>query len=873
MANETGTGNTAKLDPDSIQRLLETDSGARHPDGPTGHFLLAVALCWSLFQLWHASPLPFMLDLGVFNSTQARALHLGFAMLLAYLAWPAHRGHTGDTRIPWLDWLLALTAGFAATYGFWFYAGLSERPGMPLTRDIAVAAVGMLLLLEAARRTLGLPLVIVALVFLAYVFLGDAAILPEMLRWKGASIDRAMSHQWLTTEGVYGIALGVSTSFVFLFVLFGSLLEQAGAGGWFIRVAFSLLGAMRGGPAKAAVLASGMTGVISGSSIANVVTTGTFTIPLMRRVGFTRDKAGAIEVASSVNGQLMPPVMGAAAFLMVEYVGISYVEVIRHAILPAIIAYAALLYMVHLEALKGDMRGLPRLHPSRPLHAVLAFGLTIAGLVILSAAVYWGVGWIRTLTGDAAVWIVTGVLAVIHVGLIRHAARFAPLQDDDPSAPLTEIPDPGPTIQSGLHFLLPVILLIWCLMVERLSPGLSAFWATVALILILLTQRPLFAWFRGDVPLIPEIRRGGIELVHGLIGGARNMTGIAVATATAGIIVGTVTLTGIGQVMTEFVELISGGNLLAMLILTAFICLVLGMGLPTTANYIVVSSLMAPVVVTLAGEQGLIVPLIAVHLFVFYFGIMADVTPPVGLASFAAAAVSGGDPIRTGVHAFVYSLRTVVLPFLFLFNTELLLIGIESIPHLIMTTVIAIIGMLVFAAGTQGWFLRRCRLWETAALLLVAFSLFRPGFWVDRLVPPFEDISAGRLQEWVEGLPANEDLRLVVEREDFDGDRKSIVTVVEPGPKADFTTRMRAAGLVFLEREGDTWTAEPAFNGPLDNPRYQPEMTIERIRAPVDQPAREWIYIPALLLLGGIMVVQWRRPGDFEEGTTTENTA
>ena len=871
MTQTGGTDNTAGRDPDSIQRLLETDSGARHPAGPTGHLLLVVALCWSLFQLWHASPLPYMLDFGVFNSTQARALHLGFALLLAWLAWPARRGHTGDTRIPWFDWVLALTAAFAATYVFWFYAGLSERPGAPLMRDIIVAGIGMILLLEAARRTLGLPLVIVALVFLAYVFFGDAAILPEMLRWKGASISRAMSHQWLTTEGVYGIALGVSTSFVFLFVLFGSLLEQAGAGGWFIRVAFSLLGAMRGGPAKAAVLASGMTGVISGSSIANVVTTGTFTIPLMGGVGFTRDKAGAIEVASSVNGQLMPPVMGAAAFLMVEYVGISYVEVIRHAILPAIIAYAALLYMVHLEALKGNMQGLPRRHPWNPLHAVIAFGLTIAGLIILSAGVYWGMGWIRGLAGDAAVWIVTAVLAVIHIGLIRHAARFAPATEDDPEAPRTELPDPGPTIQSGLHFLLPVILLIWCLTVERLSPGLSAFWATVALILILLTQRPLFAWFRGDVPIAPEIHRGGIELVHGLIGGARNMTGIAVATATAGIIVGTVTLTGIGQVMTEFVELISGGNLLAMLILTAFICLVLGMGLPTTANYIVVSSLMAPVVVTLAGEQGLIVPLIAVHLFVFYFGIMADVTPPVGLASFAAAAVSGGDPIRTGVQAFVYSLRTVVLPFLFLFNTELLLIGVDSVPHLILTTTVAIIGMLVFAAGTQGWFLRRCRLWETVALLLVAFSLFRPGFWVDRIVPPFEDISAARLQGWVEELPANADLRLVVEREDFHGDTKSIVTVVDAGPKADFNTRMREAGFVFLERDGDDWTAEPAFNGPLDDPRYKPAMTIEQIRAPVEQPAREWIYIPTLLLLAGIMAVQLRRPDDFEKRTTNEH--
>ena len=295
----------------TLEDLHATETGARHPSGRAGRVLIGLALSWSLFQLWYASPLAYMFDFAVFNSTQARGLHLGFAITLAYLAWPARRRSPRD-RIPWPDWVLALGAGFAATYGFWFYEELAQRPGIPLARDVAVAAIGLVLLLEAARRTLGLPLVGVALVFLAYVFFGDASVLPDVVRWKGASIERAMSHMWLTTEGVFGIALGVSTGFVFLFVLFGALLEQAGAGHWFIRVAFSLLGAMRGGPAKAAVLSSGMTGVISGSSIANVVTTGTFTIPLMRRVGFSAEKAGAVEVGSSVNGQLMPPVMGAA---------------------------------------------------------------------------------------------------------------------------------------------------------------------------------------------------------------------------------------------------------------------------------------------------------------------------------------------------------------------------------------------------------------------------------------------------------------------------------------------------------------------------------------------------------------------------------
>ena len=321
--------------------------------------LLWVAIAWSLFQLWYASPLPFIVNLLVLNDTEARAIHLAFALFLAFTAYPALK-HSPRDRVPLQDWVLAGLAAFTAAYLYLFYDQLSSRPGRPTTFDLVVAVAGMILLLEATRRALGPPLMVVALVFLAYVFLGPYA--PDVLAYQGASLSKAMSHLWLTTEGVFGIALGVSTSFVFMFVLFGSLSDKAGAGNYFIKVAFSLLGHMRGGPAKAAVLSSGLTGLISGSSIANVVTTGTFTIPLMKRVGFTSEKAGAVEVAASVNGQIMPPVMGAAAFLMVEYVGIPYIEVIKHAFLPAVISYIALLYIVHLEALQERHAGLPKRH-------------------------------------------------------------------------------------------------------------------------------------------------------------------------------------------------------------------------------------------------------------------------------------------------------------------------------------------------------------------------------------------------------------------------------------------------------------------------------------------------------------------------------
>ncbi len=309
----------------------------------------------------------------------------------------------------------------------------------------------------------------VAIVFLVYTFGG--AYMPDVIAHKGQSLHKVMSHQWLTTEGVFGIALGVSTSFVFLFVLFGAMLEQAGAGNYFIKVAFALLGHLKGGPAKAAVVASATTGLISGSSIANVATTGTFTIPLMKRVGFPGTKAGAVEVAASTNGQLTPPVMGAAAFLMIEYVGISYLEVIKHAILPAVISYIALFYIVHLEALKADMQGLPKLHHPTIAQRLMTFAAVVSGICVIGFAVYYGIGWIKDVAGDAAIYIVGVLVTVAYVGLLKFATTYPELQMDDPDDPVLELPETGPTVKAGLYFLLPIVVLMWCLIVERFSPG------------------------------------------------------------------------------------------------------------------------------------------------------------------------------------------------------------------------------------------------------------------------------------------------------------------------------------------------------------------------------------------------------------------
>ena len=836
--------------------VAQSDTGARHPTGITGKILLWTAIAWSLFQLWYASPLPFVFNVFVLNDTEARSIHLAFALFLAFTAYPALSASPRD-RIPLQDWVLALLAAFAAGYLFLFYDQLSSRPGRPTWYDLTVAVVGMVALLEATRRALGPPLMIVALVFLAYVFLGPYA--PDVLAYQGASLSKAMSHLWLTTEGVFGIALGVSTSFVFMFVLFGSLLDKAGAGNYFIKVAFSLLGHMRGGPAKAAVLSSGLTGLISGSSIANVVTTGTFTIPLMKRVGFTSEKAGAVEVASSVNGQIMPPVMGAAAFLMVEYVGIPYIEVIKHAFLPAIISYVALIYIVHLEALKGGMQGLPKRHVSSWQQSLITFGIVTASMIIVAGVVYYALGWIKTAFPDSALLIILAVIAIAYLGLCWFGARYPELEMDDPNAPVTELPEVGPTVKVGLHFLLPVVVLVWCLMVERLSPGLSAFYATALMIVILVTQRPLLAAFRGRHDFAAATRVGLVDLREGLVAGARNMIGIGVATATAGIIVGTVTLTGIGLKLTEFVEFISGGYLVLMLIFTAVISLILGMGLPTTANYIVVATLMAPVVVELGAQSGLIVPLIAVHLFVFYFGIMADVTPPVGLASFAAAAISGGDPIKTGITAFWYSMRTAALPFLFIFNTQLLLIGLTGWVDLVLNVLVATLAMLVFAAGTMGWFMTRSRLWESAALILIAFSLFRPGFWWDMAYPPLVQADPAQIEQAAEAVPPDGSLRIAVEGISIEGDEVSKSVMLPMGPAGPGAERLLNAGLELRDEDGKVIIDMIGFASAAEKAGLDFDYEITGVLRPNDRLPPEVVWLPVLVLLAGVVWLQLQR--------------
>ncbi|MEM8854154.1 MAG: TRAP transporter permease, partial [Pseudomonadota bacterium] len=745
--------------------------------------------------------------------------------------------------------------------------------------DLVASTIGMLVLATAVFRALGPPLVIVASIFVLYVFFGDAQFLPDVMQWKGASFNKTMWHFWMQTEGVFGVALGVSASLIFLFVLFGAILEKAGAGNYFIKIAFALLGHLRGGPAKASVVASALSGIYSGSSIANTVTTGTFTIPLMKRTGFPAEKAGAVEVASSTNGQLTPPVMGAAAFLIAEFTGTAYRDLIVYALLPALVSYIALVYIVHLEALKLGLKGLERHTRAQSMARKLGgFLLGFGFFAALGVAVHYGLGWVSDAFPDATLWTAIAIFLAAYLACLIVASRRPDLEIDDPDAPIYELPKVGEVFPTGIHFLLPIIILLYCVTAAGLSPALSAFWAALAMIFIALTQHPVKAILRGGRGLATSFGQGWSEFTRGMISGARNMIPIAVATAAAGIIVGTISLTGAHQVVAAFIEALAGGSLMLMLILVAVMSLILGMGLPTTANYIVVSALMAPVIVSLGASEGLIIPLVAAHLFVFYFGILADDTPPVGLAAYAAAGISGGDPIKTGFQGFAYDIRTALLPFLFIFNTELLLMEVVIIDGTptaqfvdwftgIKAFAVAVVAMLVFAAATQRYFFARCNIVEVVVLLLIAFTLFRPGVWLDFVEPPYIERPGSDVFQVAGEVPAGDTVRLRLVGTDFNNpderDEKYIVTRLVEG--ADGEAKLADSGLTFIE-DGDRMTLDEPFPGTpfaylgQDFDFYADEpVVLEAVQTPAERMPKEIFYIPAFILLAGVILLQRRR--------------
>ncbi|MBA3596584.1 MAG: TRAP transporter permease [Methylibium sp.] len=841
--------------PEALQDLVaSTDTGARKCDGPARHVIFALALSWALFQLWYASPLPFTFGIGILNDTEARSLHLAFALGLAFLAWPAFKRSPRD-RVPVTDVVLALAGAFAGGYFLLFYGELATRPGLPTTMDIVVASVGLVLLLEATRRAVGWPMSVLAALFIFYSMAGP--LMPDLLSHRGASLSRLLSHMWLTTEGVYGIALGVSAGTIFVYVLFGTLLDRAGGGNYMMQVSFAMLGHLRGGPAKVAVISSALNGMISGSSVSNVVSGGIFTIPLMKKAGYGGVKAGAIETMSSVNGQIMPPVMGAAAFLMVEYVGISYSEVVKHALLPAVLAYIGLLYIVHLEALKLGMQPIIERAPRSWRDSMLRFGLGLSGSAIVIALLYYLFTGLDAWLGAAAPWATGAAVLALYFVSVQQAARSPDLPDDiDIDNPRAL--DTWPTVRAGLHYLMPIGTLIWCLMVEQMSPSLAAFWAITVLIALMLTQRPLIELLRGR-SAAGHWLSGVRAVIDGLEGGSRNMIGIGVATATAGIIVGGITLTGLGLRMTEFVEFVSQGDVIVMLLFVAFVCLVLGLGVPTTANYVLVATLMAPVVVELGARSGLVIPLIAVHLFVFYYGIMGDITPPVGLATFAASAISGEDAIATGVQGAVYALRTVILPFIWIFNPQLLLIDVHGGFELMRVVLACTVAMLLFTAVTMNWFRVKSHWWETALLVVAVVLLFRPDYFMDRLTPAHRLLPAAQVYAVVDTLPPGARLALIIEGTTIEGDDITKTVAVNLGAGASARQRLTDAGLQLLPLGDQLQVGAVKFGSRASKSGFQQGWDVSAVQQPTDRPSPHWFYLPALALAALVWWAQGRR--------------
>ena len=614
-------------------------------------FIAVIAFTWSAYQMY--------IVMNPINSVFARAGHLAFAVVLAYTIYPIFKTANLRKKITWYDFVFAIVGVVVVLYKWYEYTNLAMRSGAWTQTDVVVGVIVCIVVLEGARRVMGLPLPVISIIFMVYDVFGPY--MPDLIAHKGASVSKLMGQMVLTTEGIFGVPLGVSASYVFLFVLFGALLDRAGAGEYFINLAYTLLGRYDGGPAKASVAASGMMGIISGSSIANTVTTGTFTIPLMKRLGFPAHKAGAVEVASSVNGQLMPPIMGAAAFIMAEFLGLNYTEIVFAAFVPALTSYFALFYIVHLEAKKQGLKG------------------------------------------------------------------------EDPN----KLGRSWPIFIKGIHYIIPIFFLMYTLIILRHSAQSAAFNAIIFMMIIMITQRPITAIMKKEKLTKSIFIQGFSDIGWGMVNGAKSMVPIAIATGVAGIIVGSVTLTGIGLILSDVIDQLSHGYIILVLLFTAITSLILGMGLPTTANYIVMASLTAPVIMDLANQNGYVIPMIAAHMFVFYFGILADDTPPVGLAAYAAAGIAKADPIKTGLQGFFYDIRTAILPFMFFFNNNLLMIEyvdptdpndsskwiwISNPLEILIIFAGAVAGMFAFTSATQGYMLTRINTLER--LLLIALIPF-----------------------------------------------------------------------------------------------------------------------------------------------------
>lgn len=619
--NDKNTVNT-----DEILKKYDRESDTVHYEGIPKKIIAAIAITFSVFQLYTAT-------FGVLDAQLQRAVHLGFGLALAYLLYPFRRKWTRDAFFHPIDVLFAVLGAAAPAYIVIQYRELVTRAGSVSGVDTVVGVLGILLVIEAARRVVGLPMVTVVLFFLAYAFLGPY--MPGVLAHRGLTLEQLVGHLYFTTEGIFGIPLGVSSTFIFLFILFGAYLESTGLGKFFIDLANAVAGWASGGPAKVAVLSSGLMGTVSGSSVANVVGTGSLTIPMMKKLGYDANFAGAVEAAASTGGQLMPPVMGAAAFLMAEFVGVPYIEVVKAAAIPALLYFTGVWLGVHFEAKRKNLKGIPR----------------------------------------------------------------------------SELPNPLTLLKERGHLAIPLVVIVY-LLVSGYTPMRAAL---VAIVLSIIC-----AMLRSSTRMKP------MEIVYGLERGAKAVLGVLIACAAAGIIIGVVTKTGVGLRLASGLIDAAGGMLLPAMFFTMITAIVLGMGVPTTANYVITSTIAAPALV----QMG--VPILAAHMFVFYFGIIADVTPPVALAAYAGAGISGGNPLKTGVHASKLAVAAFIIPYIFVLSPVILMV--DATPFALVTaTLTALVGMIAVSSALCGFLADDCKLYERVLLIMAGLLMIKPGSTTDMI--------------------------------------------------------------------------------------------------------------------------------------------
>ncbi|MBM7551153.1 TRAP transporter permease [Thalassobacillus pellis] len=652
-----------------IMAKYDPESSVRDLTGIMAKIVFFGLLAFSIYQLYTTTiyPLPAQIH---------RSIHVGFGLVLIFLLFPATRKNREKGKIAWYDIVLALLGLGVGAYWPLFYEQIIMRAGSISTLDFYVGLLAVILVLEATRRSVGLPITIIAAAFLAYAYWGRQ--MPGFLIHRGVDLDNIVQSMFFTTEGILGTPIAVSSTFIFLFLLFGAFLIKTGVGQYFNDLAVTLAGKRTGGPAKVAIFSSALQGTISGSSVANVVTSGSFTIPMMRKLGYRREFAGGVEAAASTGGQLMPPIMGAAAFLMIEFIGMDYWSIAKAAAIPALLYFTGVWIMTHFEAKRTGLSGLPdeqmpdrkqvfkQLYLLLPIVAIVLY--LSSGLSVMRAAIY-------------------GILTTILVGLLRRE-KFRKLYP----------------IVFGVVL---VGYAIYGMATGGFSITQSLVAATIATILVSYL-------FDGNF----------MESVDALVDGARTALGVVAATAAAGIIVGVVTKTGLGLKLANSLVTLANGEILLTLFFTMLAAIILGMGSPTTANYVITSTIAAPAIILLGVAD------LPAHLFVFYFGIVADITPPVALAAFAASGIASSEPIRTGVNAAKLAIAAFIIPYMFVLEPRLLMID-TTFMETLWVVFTAVCGMLAIGAGLIGYWFRRMLWFERIASVAGGLTLIYPGTMSD----------------------------------------------------------------------------------------------------------------------------------------------